>query len=179
MTTTTFQKDPEKYYVMGTGSRSMRTHPQAQQIWEHLVAYVEMLREQHPNIVLISGMAEGWDEAIARTAIRLDIPFIAALPNSTYGEYYWGTKSVLQQNRLPIFQQLVQAAQEVVIVCDRIVVNGTHSNFIRNQWMVTHCDHALVYEPTSSGTRDAVGRLRQAGKSYDTYPFQLQQTLEI
>lgn len=176
--TTTFHKDPNKYYVMGTGSRSMRTDPNAQAIFERLITYVQMLAEKH-DVMLISGMAEGWDEAIARTAIRLGIPFVAALPNEGYGKYYWQNHSVTGQDRYATFQTLLERAEHVEIVCDSLYVDGLHSNFVRNQWMVDHCDYALVFNAQSPGTRDAVARLRQGGKTFDVYPFSLQETLEI
>lgn len=169
----------EHYYVMGTGSRSMRTDPNAQTIYKHLLTKVELLAEQHPNLWMISGMAEGWDEAIAKAAIALGIPFTAAIPNDTYGAYYWGRNSVTGKDRINDWYAIIGQAREVVIVCNSIKVDGVHSNFIRNQWMVDHSDHALVYAPQSSGTRDALARLVQAQESYEVYPFILQEELAL
>lgn len=157
--------------VMGTGSRSMVTDPNAKNIYNTLERYITILHEEDPDLVLITGMAEGWDEAIAKVAFRNHIPYICAIPNKGYGEYYWGKHSLLGVNRMNTFNQLVNGAAEVVYVCAGIYENGVHANFVRNQWMVDNCDSALVYNPQSSGTRDAVARLTTAGKPYEVFPF--------
>lgn len=167
----------DPYYVMGTGSRSMRTAPDAQNIFHILQTHILTIFEAHPSLVLISGMAEGWDEAIAKVAIFNKIPFIAAIPNAGYGEYYWGKNSLLKKDRLSEFRQLLSKAIDVVFVCDTLYVDGVHSNFIRNQWMVNKCHLALVYNATSSGTRDVVTRLNVAKKPFEEYPFTKQLAL--
>lgn len=162
----------EPYYLMGTGSRSMRTDPNAQSIYRILVRHILYIFEQKPELVLISGLAEGWDEAIAKAAIQNDIPFIAAIPNTGYGDYYWRRTSLLKKDRLSEFQDIVSKAIEIVFVCDKLYdTNGLHSNFVRNQWMVDKCHGALVYQGNSRGTRDAIERLQIAHKPYQEYPF--------
>ena len=104
----------EPYYVMGTGSRSMRTDPNAQNIFVTLCSYIIELKQEHPTLVLISGMAEGWDEAIAKAAIRFEIPFIAAVPHAGYGSYYWGRKSVTGNSRMNDWLSIIRKAEEVV-----------------------------------------------------------------
>lgn len=151
--------DNEHFYLMGTGSRSMLTSPHAKEIYQFLRDWILEFRLQHPNLVLISGMAEGWDEAVAKVGMREGIPYICALPNPTYGSYYWGRKSLLGENRMSVFNSLLSHAQDVIYVCDEIYVNNTHSNFIRNSWMVNHANAAVVYMAHSSGTRDAVAKL--------------------
>lgn len=173
--------------VMGTGSRSMLTEPNAKEIYQNLETYILILKEKDPDLVLISGMAEGWDEAIAKVGLRNKIPYIVALPNDGYGDYYWTPAappkkkdgSLLGIDRRSTFRDLVSHAEEIVFVCKTVYVNGVHANFIRNQWMVDQCDMALVYNPQSSGTRDAVGKLKTARKPYSIYPFSTQLTLEI
>lgn len=151
--------DQQSFYLMGTGSRSMLTNPNAKKIYEALRVWILEFREQHPNLVLISGMAEGWDEAVAKIGMRENIPYICAIPNKTYGDYYWRHKSLLGENRIRVFNNLLNHACEIVYVCDALYVNGTHANFIRNSWMVDHADAAVVYMAHSSGTRDAVAKL--------------------
>lgn len=163
--------------IMGTGSRSMVTNPKAMDIYKNLEGFILMLKEKDPDLILISGMAEGWDEAIAKVGLRNGIPYIVAIPNRTYGSYYWGKKSLTSQNRMDTFNKLVDGAAEEIYVCNSIYVNGVHANFIRNQWMVDACDAALVFDPSSSGTKDAVARLTAAKKPYRASPFSLQQEL--
>lgn len=158
-------------FVMGTGSRSMVTNPNRKTIYEALRRRILMIREAHPDLILISGMAEGWDEAIAKIGMREGIPYHAYIPNMGYGRHYWGWDSMLGRDRIVEFRELVEGASEVVIVCESMRVNGVHSNFLRNQAMVDACNMALVYMPESRGTADAVKRLIRAGKPYEVYPF--------
>lgn len=157
--------------IMGTGSRSMLTHAGVKSIYLNLEAEVLRLAAEYSDLTLISGMAEGWDEAIAKVAMRNNIPYIVMIPNRGYGDYYWGRNSLLQINRMKTFDQLCDQASEVIYVCKSLYVDGVHANFIRNQAMVDACDSALVYEPNSRGTRDAVTRLKAAGKPFKVYPF--------
>ena len=160
-----------KIKIMGTGSRSMVTHKDRATIYSGLEKKILQLADKHGDIVLISGVAEGWDEAIAKVGMRNGIPYICCVPNKGYGDYYWRRNSLLGVNRINTFNELCEKAHEVVYVCDSLYVNGVHSNFVRNEHMVNMCDGALVYEPTSRGTAHAVKLLKEAGKPYKVYPF--------
>jgi hypothetical protein len=159
------------FYVMGTGSRGLVQSARAHEVYNHLRQYILMLRECNESLVLISGMAEGWDEMIAKIGFREGIPYVCAIPNSGYGRYYWQRKSLLEKDRFMVFKELVAGAAEVHYVCKDLYENGVHANFVRNQWMVDHCHAAVVYNSKSPGTRDAVARLRTAEKPYEEYPF--------
>lgn len=167
------------FYVMGTGSRSLVTEPDhvRKEAYGITERYILQLQEEHPDLVIISGMAEGWDELIAVIAVRNNIPFHAYIPHPTYGEYYWGRKSLLGRDRLARFRELMSSAEHVHITTTDLYVHGVHANFLRNQDMVNACDMALVYNPESRGTRDAVTRLVQAHKPYEIYPFTQQLSL--
>jgi len=157
-------------YIMGTGSRSMLTHPDRKMIYANLETHI-MNFAMFEEITLITGMAEGWDEAIAKVGMRNDIPYIAYVPHPTYGDYYWGRKSLTGKNRLNTFHELLAHATETIVISQHLYVNGQHVNFLRNQWMVDACDMAVVYDSQSRGTRDAVARLKMADKPYQVYPF--------
>lgn len=160
------------YYVMGTGSRSMVTAENASEIYKVLREKIFEIREAHPDLVLISGMAEGWDEAIAKIGLRDEIPYHAYLPNPTYGSYYWGQHSKLGVDRKETFDTLLNGAQEVIVSCDAIYTpEKEHSNFLRNREMIAASDLALVYDAGSSGTRHAVMHLKAAGVPMEIYPF--------
>ena len=90
---------------------------------------------------VISGMAQGWDEAVARAALRLGIPFIAAVPSPGYGKKYW-------PDRLYQFMDLLAAAQRVEMVSD---FPGARSMQIRNEWMVDRADLMLALHDGSWG----------------------------
>lgn len=157
--------------IMGTGSRSMVTHKDRVAIYNNLQDEILRLLAKYPALHLVSGMAEGWDEAIAKVAFRNNIPYSVYLPNNGYGKYYWGEHSFLGVDRMHTFNELVLGATERIVVCKSLYVDGVHANFVRNQAMVDACDGALVFDVSSSGTRDAVTRLKKAGKPYKVYPF--------
>lgn len=184
--------------IMGTGPRSMVTAPDRVEIYQNTEAHVLHLQEIEPDgkIILISGMAEGWDEAIAKIGLRNGIEYHVYLPTRDYGNYYWGQHSLLGVSRIAIFNQLVDGAARVTYLEDiygpprfmrrheidkytiagpNYNINGlwVHANMARNQVMVDNCrgGRALVYDANTPGTRDAVARLKQARLGYEVYPF--------
>ena len=159
------------FHVMGTGSRSMVVAADRHQIYDDLRNHVLSLRARHPDLVLISGMAEGWDEAIAKVGFRESIPYLVYVPNPGYGRYYWQEHSLTGRNRMATFNELLAAARQVIYVAQTIYVGDVHANFVRNQAMVDACNMALVYNPTSSGTRHAIELLKAAGKPFTVAPF--------
>lgn len=178
--------------IMGTGSRSMVTAPDAREIYGRLEQYLMGWHNlEVGGIHLISGMAEGWDEAIAKVGMRNGVPYDCYVPTRDYGNFYWARNSRMGVNRLAMFDELLSGARAVhyledkygeptfmkaregVIPGPNYNVNGywIHANMLRNQEMVDISDMAVVYEATSSGTRDAVARLRQAKLAIRYYPF--------
>ena len=140
------------------------------EIYDRLEKYILALPNQD-ELLLISGMAEGWDEAIAKVGLRNNIPYHVYIPNITYGAYYWGQKSLTGKHRVNAFDHLVENATEVTYVCGNVYVEGVHSNFIRNDAMVDAADSALVYKPTSSGTAHCVRLLKAKKVPFEVYPF--------
>ena len=181
--------------IMGTGSRSMLTHPQAKEIYSDLEDYLLWYHEKEVGgIHLISGMAEGWDEAIAKVGMRNNIPYDVYIPTRNYGQYYWGDHSQQNVNRMAMFNTLVESARKAHYLEDiygeprfmrkgevdkytmagpNYFMNGIwlHANMARNEEMVKISDLAVVYDAQSSGTRDAVTRLRQTRTAFEVYPF--------
>lgn len=155
-------------YVMGTGCRSLVTETAETRmaVCNEVTAYILSMAASEP-ITLISGMAEGWDELIALIGYRHEIPYIAVIPNTGYGRYYWQNNSITGRNRIQHFNRLLGRAQSVEYVCgSRIRVDGVHANFHRNQRMVQMADFALVYKSWSPGTRHAVGLLQKSGTPF-------------
>ena len=162
------------FYVMGTGSRRMILQPNAKEIYDALEAEILQLREEHEGLVLVTGMAEGWDEAFAKIGLRNKIPYEAYIPNEGFGDYYWGRKSLVGKNRMGTFNELVKGAQKVKYCCNSLYVNGVHSNFIRNDWLIGASDLALVYYAPGTknvgGTADAVRKMKGV-IPFKVYPF--------
>jgi uncharacterized phage-like protein YoqJ len=113
------------------------------------------LRELKPDRV-ISGMALGIDQWAAFIAIKLNIPFTAAVPFEN------------QDNAWPfhsqyIYRMLLRFAIEKVVVSP-----GGYSAAkmqIRNQWMVDHCDILIaIWDGTAGGTANCINYAKSIGK---------------
>jgi len=92
----------------------------------------------------ISGMALGWDQALARAAIALDIPFIAAVPFS-------GQESRWPEGSRRDYQRLLNAASEVVVVSAGGYASWKMQR--RNEWMVDNCNTlAALWDGSTGGT---------------------------
>ena len=174
------------FLVGGTGARSLRTANIIEQkaVWAWLLITLTTLKAVHgDSLRVVSGMAEGFDEALAKAALHLNIPVIAMLPNAGYGRYYWGRNSLTGRDRFEEFEQLLSRCNQVIYTDRLFKIAGkglyydphtrkaffrrakglVHSNFVRNQGLVNWSDELLVYQSESSGTSDCVTRAKKAG----------------
>ena len=91
----------------------------------------------------ISGMALGFDQLAAYVSIKLNIPFIAALPSRIQSRY-WNEE---QQER---YEKLLKRANEVVYIDELPEYQMHNSSFVdkcfkRNEWIADHCDKMIAY----------------------------------
>lgn len=172
------------FVVAGTGSRSLQNAPAEHKkaVFDYLVSELKRLVDKYGRIAVISGYAEGFDSAIAMAAIHVrgmkgyegKIVLIAALPSPDYKESYWsapwktskGTQmgSITGADRTFHFDKMLAQANHVVYVCETHEYGG--ANRKRNQYMVDRGHGFYVYNPSSSGTKDCLKRIKQAGKPY-------------
>lgn len=88
------------------------------------------LRDERPDRV-ITGMALGWDQAVATASVHLEIPFLAAVP-------FYGQEALWPDDARRCYRDLLHSASEVVMVS-----GGSFSAaklHYRNRWMVDRCD---------------------------------------
>ena len=112
----------------------------------------------YPVTLVISGMAQGWDEAVAEAARRLDIPYIAAVPSPGYGKRYWF-------ERLYAFMDLCVHAQQVEIVSE---TPSARSMQLRNEWMVDRADRMLaLWDGSWGGTFNCIEYAKKRGVPVD------------
>lgn len=167
---------PELFIVAGTGTRSIQTLDQTMKLIVKYIVMVELrrLKERYGDrLVIMSGMAEGFDKLLALCAIELDIKLWCAIPNRGYANYYWGRNSLTGQNQEAAFNAILTNAWRVTYVFEDVhgkttglYINGRHSNFVRNDYMVEQANAFLVWDPSSSGTRDCFDSIRRSGKPY-------------
>jgi hypothetical protein len=165
-----------EWVLAGTGSRSLRNA--APDVRAHAVAQVssrlgKAFAERGDYLIVMSGMAEGFDHLLAVSALALGIPLWCAIPNKYYGRHYWKRNSVTGRDQYAEFCRIIDAARRVTYVMDDVYgttalyLNGVHSNFVRNDWMVEQSDDFLVWDSTSKGTAHCVKAIQDAGKWRD------------
>lgn len=97
---------------------------------------------------IISGMALGWDMALAHAAIWHGIPFVAAVP-------FNGQESRWPKESKDEWQYLMDEADEIMVVS-----GGGYAPYkmqTRNIWMVDQCDRVLaLWNGTDGGTANCV-----------------------
>ena len=117
-----------------------------------------ILLEEKPDLV-ISGMAQGWDHAVAVAAIKMGIPLKAAVPFLGQ-EGMWPAEAQRRYNRV------LEKAAEVVIVSE-----GEFSSkkmMIRNEWMVDRCGKLIaLWDGTNGGTSNCVRYARKQNVETD------------
>lgn len=163
------------FVLAGTGSRSLRAAQREVQV-EAMRRCTAAIEERHTlhggRLVVMSGLAEGWDELIALTALRLGVRLWAAIPNRGYGAHYWGRNSVTGVPRLMAFREIVSQAWKVTHVMEDIhqrrlrLDDGTHANFVRNDYLVEQADEFLVWDPSSRGTAHCVAAIKRVGTPF-------------
>lgn len=107
---------------------------------------LEALIEEPPSKV-ITGMALGWDTAIALACVELSIPFVAAVPFLTQPDTWPATSKAL-------YKKLLSNAVHVSIISPRY---HTKAMLQRNHFIVDHSDEILaLYNGGSGGTGNCV-----------------------
>lgn len=84
---------------------------------------------------IISGMAQGWDNALAHAAINLNLPLLAAVP-------FEGMESKWPEESKEDFKYLLSKAAKVHIVCE----GGYEPKkfYLRDKYMVDNADLVLA-----------------------------------
>jgi len=108
------------------------------------------------SITLITGMALGIDTLFAKIAIRLNWPFIAAIPCQ-------GQHNIWPQKSKELYLDLINHP-----LCTKEYVSlGPYSPQkmqLRNKWMVNNCDLLIaIWDGTSGGTANCVKYAQSIG----------------
>lgn len=105
---------------------------------------------------VISGMALGWDQALAWGAYDNNVPFVAAIP-------FAGQESRWPESSRRYFADLLGLASETVIVCEGGYAPWKMQE--RNKWMVDNSDQVLaLWNGSDGGTANCVRYAQNAGK---------------
>ena len=163
------------FIVAGTGPRSLQAASLDDKKSAHKIVTRELTRlhkKYGEDLMLMRGMAEGFDKLLATIALELQIPLWCAIPNANYGKYYWGQKSATGKDQTARFDQIVSQAKRVQYI-DKITPgmqglyrDGKHVNFIRNEYMVFTANAFLIWDASSPGTKNCIKLVQDSGKPY-------------
>ena len=134
--------------VAGTGHRPNKLGGCNNESYLKLVAIAEeWIRKNKPTKV-ISGMAQGWDQALAQAAVNCGVPFIAAVP-------FKGQESRWTAKGQKYYTVLLSKAESIEYVCDEGY--APYKMQVRNEWMVDNCDLVLaMWDGTKGGTHNCI-----------------------
>ena len=113
-----------------------------------LLNTADFILAQYKPTKVISGMALGWDTAVAQCAINRGIGLVAAVPFKSQSSRWPQTS----QNR---YQELLNQADRI-----EMISSGNYSSQamqLRNQWIVNYCDRLIaLWYLEKGGTKNCV-----------------------
>ena len=134
--------------IAGTGHRPARLGFYSIEAFDNLVKIADRWLEENKPERVISGMAIGWDMALAQATINRNIPLTCAIPFRGQ-ENKWNTTS---KN---LYHHIISKAENVVYVCE--AGYDASKMQIRNEWMVDHCDVLLaMWDGSTGGTFNCI-----------------------
>lgn len=105
---------------------------------------------------VVSGMALGWDQAVASASSVLGIPWVAAVP-------FDGQESAWPGSSQKAYRELIKSAYRI-----HVVSPGGYSAYkmqVRNEWMVNNSDEVLaLWSGSFGGTYNCVMYATSVGK---------------
>lgn len=123
----------------------------------------EYLSQLQPDKV-ISGMALGWDQAVAGAAVALGIPFIAAVPFASQAERW-------PRDSQALYYRLLNLAETVEII--GVLHHGSAAEVtrlmqVRNEWMVDRTNRMVaLHDGSWGGTFNCLKYARKKGVPVD------------
>lgn len=133
--------------ICGTGHRSNKLGGYSYAVFSRLVALAEAALKRYQPEKVISGMALGWDQALAQAAVNLNIPLVAAIP-------FKGQENMWPEASKKKYEELLSHAGVVVVSSGNYAPAKMET---RNEWMVDRSDLVLaLWNGTSGGTCNCV-----------------------
>lgn len=142
--------------ICGTGHRPNKLGGYGDDVRQKLIQLAEYsLRRIEPALV-ISGMALGWDQALAQAAINLKIPFDAYIPCAAQ-DSKWPESSKIQYNAL-----LAKAKGILYVTVDTYTPECMQ---LRNVAMVDASDLVIaLWDGTNGGTHNCLKYAKSINK---------------
>ena len=134
--------------IAGTGHRPNKLGGYTHDATDRLVRFARHILAQNDPDTVISGMALGWDTALAIAALDMGCPLTCAIPFAGQ-ERMWPASSQNQYNLI------LSRASKV-----HIVSPGDYASWkmqVRNEWMVDNCTLLLaLWNGSPGGTGNCV-----------------------
>lgn len=128
----------------------------SEQVATELYKFAKTVIRHHEPREIISGMALGWDQAVAHAGISLGVPVHAYMP-------FEGQDSVWPQQSKDRYQSILKRCKTV-----QIISSGSYSvdkMQIRNEAMVNDCDILIaLWDGSDGGTANCVNYARRRQK---------------
>jgi uncharacterized phage-like protein YoqJ len=144
--------------VAGTGHRPDKVggyKSEARDRLQHIAA-TWLADHMLPGDKVITGMALGWDTALALAARELHIPYIAAVP-------FVGQQKMWPQESKNLFIDLLATADSIKYVCAPGYAPWKMQK--RNEWMVDEADVILaLWNGSEGGTGNCIQYAQQKEK---------------
>lgn len=139
-----------------TGHRPDKLGGYSKDVFAKLVSFAAQKLELLSPEKVFTGMALGWDQAVAVACVDLGLPFVACAPCDNQ-ERPW------RQESKNLHRNLLRLASEVVVVSP-----GNYASWkmqARNVYMVDRCDTVLaLWDGSDGGTANCVRYAESVGK---------------
>ena len=132
--------------IAGTGHRPSKLGGYSPGLQDKLIAlaknYLSTLPEPCDHMI-ITGMALGWDQALAVAAIHLGFPLTCVIP-------FKGQEKVWPLNEQEQYHKILEHAHTAITLAEEFSVKAMYD---RNIWMVDHSDRMVaLYDGSGGGT---------------------------
>lgn len=144
-----------------TGHRPEKLGGYAPHALDNLTFLAESCIKLEAPSLVVSGMALGWDTAVALAALNLRVPLLAAIPFDGQ-ERRWPD---LAQQR---YRSLLKQANKVHVVSPGVY--AAWKMHVRNEWMVRNSDKLIaLWDGSSGGTSSCVQFAEKKQKKHPEY----------
>ncbi|MBE9053663.1 DUF1273 family protein [Nostocales cyanobacterium LEGE 11386] len=150
--------------IAGTGHRPEKLGGYSNKVFTRLVALCQASLERLQPDQVISGMALGFDQALATAAIELNIPLIAAIP-------FEGQECKWNHNDQVRYDHLLMCSTRIICVDKMGRYADSNSGYSavkmqkRNEYMIDNCTKVLaLYDGSSGGTGNCIKYAKSQNK---------------
>lgn len=134
--------------IAGTGHRLDKLGGYSDKVQLRLAQLACAVFKLYEPRLVITGMAIGWDMALALACGELNIPFVAAVP-------FKGQEARWPEKTVDLYNRLLGKASEVVYVCEPGYEAWKMQE--RNEYMVDRADLILaLWNGSSGGTANCI-----------------------